>query len=65
MEVDVNKSGGVVKTPDKKNFAKYVEICHFFSLVITNIRAVPLNLWVDAHKGRVFYCPDSIWEVGQ
>ena len=30
-----------------------------------NIRAVPLNLRVDAHEGRVFYWPDLTWEVGQ
>ena len=30
-----------------------------------NTRAVPLNLRVDAHDGRVLFCPELAWEVGQ
>ena len=59
------ESRGGADTRGNEILEKLLEKLIFCPIVYGNIRAVPLNLRVDAHQGRVFYCPDLTWEVGQ
>ena len=58
-------SRGEAETQGNEIPEKLLEKFIFCSIFHDNIRAVPLNLRVDAHQGRVFCCPDLTWKVGQ